>query len=140
MGPEKVLNPAGREAALASVLSFITGAATVGLIYAPNKKMIFLSGVIVALSLFFWRLRFRLFYGIIELIFGLYVLYDASSKGHGAFSSSFSSSFDTFQISVIFTQTFGAIYVLIRGLDNCLQGLSPSWRQAIESKIMQWHL
>jgi hypothetical protein len=74
MGIGKYLNQAQREGLLASALSFLTGAATVGLLYGHNKPLIFLSGVLVAVTLFFWRLRFRFVYGIIELGFGLYVL------------------------------------------------------------------
>ena len=102
--------------------------------------MIFGCGIVVAVSLFCFRFRFRLIYGLGELVFGLLVLWDATGKGRGAFSSDFSSGFDIFQLSVVFIQTFGAIYVLIRGLDNSLQGLPLAWRQTIENKIRQWHL
>jgi hypothetical protein len=84
--------------------------------------------------LFFLRLRFRFLYGLIEVGFGLCVLWDASGKGRGDFSSGFSSGFDTFQLSVVLIQTFGAVYVLIRGLDNLLQGLSPEGKAKLRGR------
>jgi hypothetical protein len=90
--------------------------------------------------LFLLRLRFRFLYGGVELVFGLYVLWNASDKGRGSFSSGFSSGFDTFQISVVLIQTFGAIYVIIRGLDNLMQGLSLETRTKFEARIQKWHV
>ena len=94
----------------------------------------------VALSLFFWRFRFRLLYGIIELGFGLFVLWYAASQGRGDVSSNFSSNFNRFQLSVVLIQTFGAIYVLIRGMDNLFQGLSADTRERFERRLKQWHI
>ena len=122
MGIGKYFNQAQREALLATALSGVTGMATVGLLYAHYKPLIFLSGILVAITLFFWRIRFRFLYGVIELAFGLYVLWYVADKGRGSFSSAFSAGFDTFQLSVVLIQTFGAIYILIRSLDNLLQG------------------
>jgi hypothetical protein len=140
MGTGKYLNQAQREGLLASALSFVTGAATVGLLYGHNKPLIFLSGVLVAVTLFFWRLRFRFVYGIIELGFGLYVLWYVADKGRGSFSAAFSSDFDTFQLSVVLIQTFGAIYILVRSFDNLMQGLPTNMRIGIETRLQQWHV
>jgi hypothetical protein len=85
-------------------------------------------------------MRVRVVYGLIEVAFGLYVLWNAAGKGHGSFSSGFSSGFDTFQLSVILIQTFGAIYILIRGLDNLFQALPAETRERIETRIKRWHL
>jgi hypothetical protein len=114
--------------------------AVVGLLYAHYKPLIFLSGVLVAITLFLWRIRFRFLYGVIELTFGLYVLWYVADKGRGSFSTGFSAGFDTFQFSVVLIQTFGAIYILIRSLDNLLQGLPTNTRVSIETRLHQWHV
>jgi hypothetical protein len=139
MGIGKYFNQAQREALLASTLSGATGLATVGLLYGHNKALIFLSGILVAITLFFWRIRFRFLYGIIELVFGLYVLWNVAGKGRGSFSAAFSAGFDTFQLSIILIQTFGAIYILVRSLDNLLHGLPIQTRTRIEARLQQWH-
>jgi hypothetical protein len=140
MGIGKYFNQAQREALLAATLSGVTGMATVGLLYAHNKPLIFLSGVLVAITSFFWRIRFRFIYGLIELAFGLYVLWYVADKGRGSFSAAFSTGFDTFQLSVVLIQTFGAIYILIRSFDNLLQGLPTYMRVSIETRLQQWHV
>jgi hypothetical protein len=140
MGIGKYFNPAQREALLATTLSGVTGMATVGLLYAHDKRLIFLSGILVAVTLFFWRIRFRFLYGVIELAFGLYVLWYVADKGRGSFSAAFSTDFDTFQLSVVLIQTFGAIYILIRSFDNLLQGLPTNTRVSIETRLQQWHV
>jgi hypothetical protein len=53
----------------------------------------------------------------------LFVLWNSWKQGRGAFSSDFSSKdFDVWNWQVILLQTFGAMYVIIRGLDNIDQG------------------
>jgi hypothetical protein len=140
MGISRLLNPAQREALLASALSSLTGLAVAVLTDAQSRPLIVASGIVTALCLFLLRLRFRFLYGLIEVGFGLFVLWDASGKGRGGFSSGLNSGFDTFQISVVLIQTFGAIYVLIRGLDNLLQGLSPETRAKFEARVREWHV
>jgi hypothetical protein len=140
MGISRLLNVAQREALLASLLSAFTGAAIYSLVYAQSRPLIMLSGVATALSLFLLRIRFRFLYGAIEVTFGLCVLWNASDKGRGAFSSGFSSGFDAFQLSVVLIQTFGAIYVLIRGLDNLMQGLPAETKVKLETRIREWHV
>jgi hypothetical protein len=140
MGISRLLNPAQREALLASALSSLTGLAVSVLTEAHSKPLIVASGIVTAICLFLLRLRFRFLYGLIELVFGLCVLWDASGKGRGGFSSGLSSGFDTFQISVVLIQTFGAIYVLIRGLDNLLQGMPQQTRTKFEARVREWHV
>jgi hypothetical protein len=140
MGVFRFLNTTRREALLATTLSSLTGAAISILVEAHSKPLIVASGIFTAVSLFLLRVRFRLLYGAIEIIFGLYVLWNVSDKGRGGFSSGFSAGFDTFQISVVLIQTFGAVYVLIRGLDNLLQGLPAENRAKFETRIREWHV
>ncbi|MBK3666156.1 hypothetical protein JJE66_33665 [Bradyrhizobium diazoefficiens] len=134
------LSAAQREALFASLLSSMTGLAVAILTESRQKPVIIAAGIFVALSLFLLRLRFRVVYGAIEVVFGLYVLWDAAGKGRGSFSSGFSSGFDTFQISVVLIQTFGAIYILIRGLDNLLQGLPANTRERFETRVKEWQI
>ena len=105
------------------------------LVYGSNRIAIVVCGAGAALVMFLIRLRFRLVYRLAEIVFGLFVLWDASGKGRGAFSSDFSRDFDVFQITVVLLQTFAAVYVLIRGLDNCYQSLSAPARKWIAAKI-----
>jgi hypothetical protein len=52
----------------------------------------------------------------------MFLLYDASGKGRGDFSSDFSNDFAKYQWTVILLQTGAGIYALVRGLDNLKQG------------------
>jgi hypothetical protein len=62
---------------------------------------------------------------VIEIVFALFVLYDSAGKGRGDFSSDFGVDFSKFQFNLVIIQMFGAIYILIRGLDNLFQGALP---------------
>ena len=134
------LNPAQREALAGGLLSMATGVSLTFLFHSADRRIIVLCGVVVAITLFLWRIKFRFVYGVLELCFGFLVLWDAAGKGRGSFSSDFSGDFTAFQLSVVLIQTFGAIYVLIRGMDNCLQGLPSETKTAFEAGIKQWHL
>jgi hypothetical protein len=134
------LSKSNNQAVVATCLTFVCGVATTIIVESPNKTAIFASGIVLAVVLFLLRMRVRVVYGLIEVAFGLYVLWNAAGKGHGSFSSGFSSGFDTFQLSVILIQTFGAIYILIRGLDNLFQALPAETRERIETRIKRWHL
>ncbi len=107
------------------------------LVYGSNRIAIVVGGAVAAIAMFLIRLRFRLVYGLAEIVFGLFVLWDASGKGRGDFSSDFSRDFGVFQITLVLVQTFGAVYVLIRGLDNCNHGLPEQARKWIAAKIGQ---
>jgi len=134
------LSKSNNQAVVATCLTFVCGVATTIIVESPNKTAIFASGIVLAVVLFLLRMRVRVVYGLIEVAFGLYVLWNAAGKGLGSFSSGFSSGFDTFQLSVILIQTFGAIYILIRGLDNLFQALPAETRERIETRIKRWHL
>jgi hypothetical protein len=47
---------------------------------------------------------------------------ESSQLCRGAFSSSFSDEFQTFQWSVILISTLGAVYIMVRGFDNMKRG------------------
>jgi hypothetical protein len=121
-------------------LIFITVAAVCALIYGSRHWIVFLGGLGLAVVLFLWRIRYRAIYGIGEIVFGVAVLWDAAYKGRGDFNSDFSNDFSHFELSVILIQTFGAVYVLIRGMDNVLQGLPEQKRKSFEARVRQWAL
>jgi hypothetical protein len=97
-----------------------------GLILAVAIYFIFVSGpilscfwgLVIAIALFWIRERHQKIYGPSEIAVGLFVLYQAFPKGRGAFSSGFSDGFQTFQWSVVLISTVGAVYIMVRGLDN----------------------
>lgn len=104
------------------VAGLFAGGAADTLLEGPNRPIYFIAGVVLALSLFVIRHELRWFYGIIELLFALYLLWDASAKGRGNFGHDLSDDFSKVQFSVVLIQMLGAIYVFIRGLDNLTQG------------------
>jgi heme O synthase-like polyprenyltransferase len=81
-----------------------------------------LFGVIAAVVLYLCRLHFQLIYGLIEIIVGLFLMVLSLKVTGGDFSNDFSNDFDTFHYAVIITTYFGAIFVMVRGLDNIRQG------------------
>ena len=111
-----------RKCLKSAVALLIAGVALYLVVYPSTKGTIIASGIVLALAMFALRQQQRLVYGLVELVFAVFVLWDASSKGRGDFSADFGSDFATFKLSVVLLQTFGAIYVIIRGLDNCYQG------------------
>jgi hypothetical protein len=85
----------------------------------------FISGVVIAAILFWLRKRHRIVYGVAEVIAGLFTLSQSSRIGRGAFSSGFNEAFEPYQWQLVLIATLGAIYIIIRGLDNIDEG----WHQ-----------
>ena len=129
------LDAAGRRAILLFVDGVVCGASVYVMFRSEHTPVIFLSGIVVGISLFILRREIRWFYGLIEIVFALFVLYDSAGKGRGDFSSDFGAAFSKFQFNLVIIQMFGAIYVLIRGLDNLFQGAPPlrAWWEARDS-------
>jgi hypothetical protein len=94
-----------------------------GLLYGPFPAYI-LSAIVAALVLFWLRKHFRILYGLIEVAVGVFTLWSQSSVGRGAFSFGFSNGFQTFQWQIALLATLGAIYIIVRGLDN----IDQEWR------------
>ncbi|MGI4951182.1 MAG: hypothetical protein ACRYGM_05205 [Janthinobacterium lividum] len=82
-------------------------------------------GVLAGASLFYIRLKARFFYGVLEVLFALVLLWSVRNTGKGDFSADFDNDFARFVLSDIVIASGGALYVLIRGLDNVHQG----WEQ-----------
>ena len=104
------------------------------LMFASNREVVMFSGVVLATALFFWRLKFRLTYGAMEVVFGLLVLWDATGRARVALETAFDSGDSAFRPYVVLMETLGAIYVLIRGLENCRLGLSANGSKAEATK------
>jgi hypothetical protein len=117
------LDAKGRKVIEAFITGIVAGVSVDTLIEAPYPLVVFAAGVVLALSLFNLRRLFRGLYGGIEVVFGLLVLWDSTSKGRGGFSADFSNDFAKFQFSLVIIQTMGAVYILIRGMDNLTQGV-----------------
>jgi hypothetical protein len=96
--------------------------------------MYILAGIILGFAFFWLRDHHRISYGLSEVAAGIFGLYQTSSVGRGDFSADFSSSdFRTFQWKVAFFATLGAVYIIVRGLDNISQGWKTRKSQATPS-------
>jgi hypothetical protein len=93
-----------------------------GIFRGPNAYCTVVSALVLAVMLFSGRKHYRGTYGAIEIGFGIFVLIYAWHKGRGEFSSDFSNDFQIYEWQLILLQTFGAIFIIIRGLDNIGQG------------------
>jgi hypothetical protein len=63
------------------------------------------TGFIVALGMFFLRLWLSAAYGLVEVAFGLFALWNAADRGRGVFSPAFSGQFETYQLSLVLLPT-----------------------------------
>src|ERR1700720_3870932 len=100
------------------VLMVVVAVSSYEIFYGPSRGLNVVSAVILALGLFAVRKHYRVSYGAIEIGFGIFVLTYNWQQGRGAFSSGFSAGFDIWVWQIILLQTFTAIYVFIRGMDN----------------------
>jgi hypothetical protein len=106
------------------------------LLTGSDHRTMFVAGVIFALLLFEMRRTRRFVYGVLEIVFGLYVLWDATTRGRGGLSSGFfNDDVGTSQISVV--AELGAVYVLIRGLDNAITGW-PAFRALVKKSTAEF--
>jgi len=121
-----------RKTILGIVVGVVAGGAADLILESPSRAVDFIGGAVLAVSLYILRREVRSFYGVIEIVFGLYVLWYASATARGPFKPNFSDVFEHLQLSIVIIQTFGAIYIIIRGLDNCLQGIKvPAFLQRL---------
>jgi hypothetical protein len=81
-------------------------------------------GVLMALTLFMIRSRFLAIYGVTEVVAGIAVLASNYSVGRGGFSSGFfAEAVEGSHWNVILITTLGAVYIMVRGIDNCVKGM-----------------
>jgi hypothetical protein len=93
-------------------------AAAIYFIFVSGPVLSCFCGLVMAITLFWVRECYQRIYGLGEISVGLFVLYQAFPKGRGGFSTGFSDGFQTFQWSVVLISTVGAVYIMVRGLDN----------------------
>ena len=136
----KILNKPHIESLFASALLAASGVCAERLYNSSDKTTVVFCGTVVSICLFLMKIRFRILYGLVEVAFGLFVLWQSAGEGRGSFNSSFSAAFDTYQISVVLIKTSAAIYILVRGLDNCFHGLPKKLRERIEIMVTNWPL
>jgi hypothetical protein len=129
-------NKAQREAVVASILLSLAGFAFAKLTSTTDKNIFFISAIYMAAFLYFVRLKWRFMYGIMEIIFGVYVIYYAFEPTH----NSISRQDDLLNQPLMFIQVAAAIYILIRGFDNTFQGLPKELQEKTEATIKAWHI
>jgi hypothetical protein len=96
--------------------------------YGSGSVTPFFFACVLAVSFYSLRRRSRLIYGMLELIAGGLLLGNAiySGSGRGAFSPAFSADFARFDPRTIALQSYGGLFILIRGLDNIGEGWTKS--------------
>jgi hypothetical protein len=100
------------------LIAAIVLAAAIYFIFVSGPVTSCFLGLIIASTLFWIRETHQRIYGLSEIGVGLFVLYQSFPKGRGGFSAGFSGGFQTFEWSVILISTVGAVYIMVRGLDN----------------------
>jgi hypothetical protein len=89
----------------------------------PRKDWMYPSSVFILFALYWLRAKVRVYFGLVEFVFGLFVFITSIQRGRGDFSSDFSADFARFDINLIVVTAFSAAYIMIRGLDNIETGL-----------------
>jgi len=92
------------------------------------------SGILIALGLYYIRLRVRFLYALIEILFGIVVLSGTSPKVEGGFSEEFSAEFARPSVEFSFAASIAAIYIIVRGLDNMKTGIDDYVRKRQSGK------
>jgi hypothetical protein len=83
-------------------------------------------GLVIAITLFWVREKHQSFYGLTEVVAGLFILGQSYPNGRGAFSSAFAEAFQPFQWNVVLISTSAAVYIMVRGMDNIKRGWGGS--------------
>ena len=104
---------------------------------------IFFTWGLVTAGAFYWvRLKDRMIYGSIEIIFGFSNLYQAQPVITGDFAAAdfASSDFLTSSIKLSILQALASIYIIVRGLDNFTQGVRkhPVIKLALSLWLYVW--
>jgi hypothetical protein len=102
--------------------------------YGSGFVLPFLSGCGLAVLFYLLRSRDRLWYGMLELLAGAALLGNAiySGTGRRPFSSDFSADFARFDAKLILLQSYGGLFIIIRGMDNISEGC-VKYRQCISA-------
>jgi hypothetical protein len=111
-----------KDVARSVILVVVIPLAAYEIFYGPSAPVNVGAAVIMAIGLFSVRRHHGFLYGAMEIAFGIAILVFTWAKGRGGFSSGFSNGFATYEWRIILVQTFAAIYILVRGLDNLEKG------------------
>ena len=95
-------------------------------LYGP-RSLYLIAGIVLALSLFWVRGRYRILYGTAEFTAGAFTRLQSYSHGRGAFSTAFNEAFQRYEWQVVFLTTLAGVYIMVRGLDNVSQGWNAYW-------------
>lgn len=110
------------DAARSVILAVVIPLAAYEIFYGPSALVNVGAAVIMAIGLYSVRKHHGFLYGAIEIAFGVAVLLFTWARGRGGFSSGFSNGFAIYEWRIILVQTFAAIYIIVRGLDNLEKG------------------
>ena len=96
-----------------------------------------LIGVAIAGGFFWLRERVRIVYAVVEIVIGFVAMYESMPIAEGeGFEQSFGHFYFSGFTNVNLLTIFGAIYLIVRGLDNWDQGLQDSRRwKALRIKL-----
>ena len=117
---------------LASASSGVAGIGFAMVAFASEKTnplTIVFGALLMAISLFMMRMRFRVIYGFLEIVFAVAVIYRLASTMPGQ------PGFAPFGSTLFLIQIFAAIYIIVRGADNFVTGLPDAGRKAVESFV-----
>jgi hypothetical protein len=92
-------------------------------VFNSGRFMTCICGSVIAITLYWMRSRHLAFYGLTEVGAGLFILAQKYEEGRGGFSSGFSAGFQTFHWNIVLVATLGAVYIMVRGIDNFLTGI-----------------
>jgi hypothetical protein len=91
--------------------------------YSQTLDAVF--AIVTAILLYLCRSKWKVCYGLIEILAGLYLLslsINTTKSGFVFGVSAFGSPFETLHIAVVATSYLGSIFVMVRGFDNILSG------------------
>ena len=102
-------------------MNTINAAIQSALNYSQPMDIIF--AIVAAVLLYLCRRKYKVTYGIIEVVTGLYLI-RLAFQVTGDFSNDFDpKDFDVVHFIVTITTYLGAIFVMVRGFDNIHSGL-----------------
>jgi hypothetical protein len=93
-------------------------------VFNSGRFMTCIWGLVIAITLYWMRSKHLAFYGLTEVAAGLFILAQKYEEGRGGFSSGFSTGFQTFHWNIVLVATLGAVYIMVRGIDNFLKGIT----------------
>lgn len=95
-------------------------------VYGSDYALLLLTGFGLAFLLWVLRVGDRLTFGILELLFGAWLLINAIElgAGRGPFTSAFNAAFPRFDPHLIALQSYAAVFILSRSFDDVADGCS----------------